>query len=608
MKHKKEYLNIYFYTGCILCLCSFILFSCKKDDEEIDPKQYAGTWEGVTSDNKSISFTVHDNGTITNLRTYLKLFLAGDPCGLENEFVNRNSISIDNNEFSGTLFFYASQTTGPLLEGKFTSSDKVSGQVDYFSDVVNEITIICGGTIISGTGTWSIATGSCTWEASRAGYTQIEIQSPGGGSILSDVVTISVTSTNIEMMENVEFYIDDELINTDNTSPFSYQWDTREFENGGHTLEVKGYDVHNRVTSDAINVNISNPKWKLNIGSPYATSLSLGFDGTIYLSKRGNINYHKLLAIDIDGILKWEFPVEGFIGKTPIVGPDDRIYIATDLDKIYVINPDGSFNSEFTGSYDCAISSDGTIYLDSSNVLYALNPDRSVKWTYQTENRFASSPIISSDGTIYIGIDDSTNTDALSLLAINSNGTEKWKFTDDYLRILPLAIDSEGTIFIPSWDLYALNSDGTIKWCFELDGGYVTNSPVIDIDGTIYIAYKLYIPVDYFALCAINPDGTVKWEFEVDDLIESTPAISSDGIIYFGSYDYTLYGINRNGIKETEFKTEGRIKESPAIGPDGTIYIYSDDEYLYAISGTEGLADSPWPMYFHDNQHTGSQE
>lgn len=49
------------------------------------------------------------------------------------------------------------------------------------------------------------------------------------------------------------------------------------------------------------------------------------------------------------------------------------------------------------------------------------------------------------------------------------------------------------------------------------------------------------------------------------------------------------------------------MESSPAIGSDGTIYIGSADDNLYAINTcTGGLADTPWPMFHHDERHTGS--
>jgi len=80
---------------------------------------------------------------------------------------------------------------------------------------------------------------------------------------------------------------------------------------------------------------------------------------------------------------------------------------------------------------------------------------------------------------------------------------------------------------LSQYDTSHLN--GTIKWELKIVSG--TTSPVIGPDDTIYIgggsnANRLY---------AINPNGTIKWNFQVGYRVLSTPAISSDGTIYFVS-------------------------------------------------------------------------
>jgi len=91
--------------------------------------------------------------------------------------------------------------------------------------------------------------------------------------------------------------------------------------------------------------------------------------------------------------------------------------------------------------------------------------------------------------------------------------------------------------------------------------GAVLGAPAIDGSGTIYCAA-------YNKLFAFSPSGEVRWVFDAG-----------------GDYTYT----------------------SPAIGQDGTIYATFGSR-LYAFAGTNGLADSPWPMYRQNPRHTGKVE
>jgi len=64
-----------------------------------------------------------------------------------------------------------------------------------------------------------------------------------------------------------------------------------------------------------------------------------------------------------------------------------------------------------------AIGSDGTIYVGSDKEdVFALNPDGTIKWVFPTRGPVRSSPALASDGTIFIGSNDSR------LYALNSDG------------------------------------------------------------------------------------------------------------------------------------------------------------------------------------------
>ncbi|MEF8874653.1 MAG: PQQ-binding-like beta-propeller repeat protein [Candidatus Thermoplasmatota archaeon] len=125
--------------------------------------------------------------------------------------------------------------------------------------------------------------------------------------------------------------------------------------------------------------------------------------------------------------------------------------------------------------------------------------------------------------------------------------------------------------------------DGTERWSFATSN-VVRSSPAIGSDGTIYFGSydnNLY---------AVNPDGTEKWSFTTGDRIYSSPAIGSDGTVYVGSSDYILYAVNPDGTEKWKFTTGSYVISSPAIGSDGTIYVGSDDSNMYAIGGKDTIS------------------
>jgi outer membrane protein assembly factor BamB len=110
-----------------------------------------------------------------------------------------------------------------------------------------------------------------------------------------------------------------------------------------------------------------------------------------------------------------------------------------------------------------------------------------------------------------------------------------------------------------------------LKWRYYARG---SSSPAIGSDGTIYFGSDNY-------LYALNPDGTLKWRYRIyyENLVYS-PSVGSDGTIYFTNYSRdsaALYALNPNGTLRWQYPVRGFYYEVtdmslPAIGPDGTVY------------------------------------
>jgi len=177
------------------------------------------------------------------------------------------------------------------------------------------------------------------------------------------------------------------------------------------------------------------------------------------------------------------------------------------------------------------------------------------------------------------------------------DGTIKWTFKAGGAIESSPAIGSDGTIYFGAHNnkFYAVNPDGTQKWVFNCgDPVYspewdvwkgIISSPAIASDGTIYFTS---MPNYLFAL---NPDGTEKWRYPVHVFVNvwSSPVIGSDGTVYVGSESYPpapaqqeiggrLYAINPDGSEKWHYDSgSSGMNGSPAIGQDGTIYTAGGD-------------------------------
>jgi outer membrane protein assembly factor BamB len=160
-------------------------------------------------------------------------------------------------------------------------------------------------------------------------------------------------------------------------------------------------------------------------------------------------------------------------------------------------------------------------------------------------------------------------------------------------------IGTNGMIYIGSDDnhLYSFYPSGATNWVCNLGHNTaVYSTPAIGSNGTIYVTTdetEAGAGSTNSGVLAINMNGTINWKFVPQDPyygnngdVDSSPAIGTDGTIYFLAECYRLYAVSPAGHLKWFLPVPGDMEpdSSPAIGPDGTIYVGSDSEYAYAVN------------------------
>ena len=191
-------------------------------------------------------------------------------------------------------------------------------------------------------------------------------------------------------------------------------------------------------------------------------------------------------------------------------------------------------NGIFSGP---VIGENGNIFFGSYYVFgdqfYSYTSAGEEDWVYQTGNGRAtqSGIIIDSSGTIYFGSRDSC------LYALNPDGTFKWSYNTGgsiTQEIIP-NIDLQGNIYVTNFksaltdegDLYSISPEGTLNWHVSYETGFTFKSPAISPDGN-----TIYIPARDSNLYALNLDGSIKWKFSCGKIPEGV-MVDAQGNIYF---------------------------------------------------------------------------
>ncbi len=191
-----------------------------------------------------------------------------------------------------------------------------------------------------------------------------------------------------------------------------------------------------------------NLKWKNGRG-PYSngSGVAIGTNGNIYFVYDQFLFAISPSPLPSDPPLNyiWAYSINTGYPTTPSVGSDGTIYVGSSDKNLYAINSNGTlkwkymYGGNFLVSAVPTIASDGTIYIGSYDTyLYAINPNGTLKWKYQIGSRTDyDSPAIDIDGTIYFGRS-----------VLNSNGTLKWIYNTDYSTGASPVIASDGSVYI----------------------------------------------------------------------------------------------------------------------------------------------------------------
>ncbi len=262
------------------------------------------------------------------------------------------------------------------------------------------------------------------------------------------------------------------------------------------------------------------------------------------------------------------------------------------IGKVYAINNNGTLNWEFPrqGAADIAavtsspaLGSGNTLYFaDAAGFLYALTADGTLKWKMaigpvaDSTLPFAPSPMTTANFIISPTADGSIvliTPDQLVNLRIASGDVafSSSLAVGELSAFTPTPVESPTQPSGPSPTQTATPTAGSPSFVFG-----VTHS------GNV-LAMDVNLPTP-----TVFPPQT-----PIPAPVISSPALSPDGFLVFGSTDGHLHmvdtgtGLEPSGwpvlLVPTPGATPAAIRSSPSIGSDGTIYVGSDDGQLYAV-------------------------
>ena len=92
------------------------------------------------------------------------------------------------------------------------------------------------------------------------------------------------------MLTQVEFLVDGQLLGSDSTDPYSFNWDARSVGNGIHTLTAIATDNLGNQSSTSIDVTVNNCSYSLS--STSQSFLSFGGNESVTVSAPAGCNWN----------------------------------------------------------------------------------------------------------------------------------------------------------------------------------------------------------------------------------------------------------------------------------------------------------------------------
>lgn len=86
----------------------------------------------------------------------------------------------------------------------------------------------------------------------------VSISSPGAAATVAGTISVQGTASDNVGVTTLQFYVDNQVVTSVNSSPFAFPLNTANYANGTHTLKVTASDAAGNIGSASVSVNVNN--------------------------------------------------------------------------------------------------------------------------------------------------------------------------------------------------------------------------------------------------------------------------------------------------------------------------------------------------------------
>ncbi|MBN2723102.1 MAG: PQQ-binding-like beta-propeller repeat protein [Deltaproteobacteria bacterium] len=322
-----------------------------------------------------------------------------------------------------------------------------------------------------------------------------------------------------------------------------------------------------------------NVKWTFQTTKGIFSSPVTDSSGNIYFGGQDGYFY----CVNKKGGLNWKFYVGDDVDSTPSLGDDGTVYFGSDNGYLYALNRKGNLKWKLgIGSpVRCSplILEKNTIIVTNYNgYVYAIRRGTTLWQSYLTGGWSNSSPTWNEKKSL-IMVANNRGT----LAAFTKSGVKKWQkqltgyHYNGAVQNSTLPVDDNGNVYI---------SANTGVYCFSSSGKQLWKNSSIKaaMPVTILKNGDLVIVDTRGYLHKISSSGKSIWKRKVAGYGNySNIAVDKSGNMYFGSRDDYFYGVDADGNRLFSQYTGKDVDSTPTITPDGCIVFGTDSGKLYKV-------------------------
>ncbi|HYO53395.1 PQQ-binding-like beta-propeller repeat protein [Archangium sp.] len=286
------------------------------------------------------------------------------------------------------------------------------------------------------------------------------------------------------------------------------------------------------------------------------------------------------------GRVRWRLQTERSVRSRSAVAPDGTVLVLDLSGTLYAVTPSGGVKwitrPVGIGQNPVAVGADGVAYVAGDGALVAINPDGTEKWRFiDTTGSFGAGPGVGPDGNIY-AVSETTVGGGMGALILSPSGQRLYS-QPGYRHVYGTAgLPREITFGSGQWyfqlgdatntggALQALQLGGGRRWAVQVDK--YTGAAAIGPDGRVYVRMGAQ------RIAALSPStGAVLNTFNYPNNLNSdwaNPDVGSDGSVYVAASFGSTFGLTAT-LTQKWSSAGNSVSADFAVSPNASLAVYT---------------------------------